>query len=102
MVKLKLGEAFDITADKKHADFQKLAGGFNGRGGVLESAYQMEIRNAKHQKVVVTVIESVPGEWQMVQESHPHKNVSANSAVWEVPVPAEGKPVLTWRVRVKC
>jgi hypothetical protein len=101
MVKLKLGEAFDITADKKQTDFQKLAAGFNARGGLIETGYQMEIRNAKREKVVVTVVENVPGEWQMLQESHPHKKASANSAVWEVPVPAEGKTVLTWRVRVK-
>lgn len=100
-VKLKLGEAFDITADKKQTDFQRLAAGFNARGGVIESGYQMEIRNAKREPVVVTVIESVPGEWQMVQESHPHKKESANSVVWQVPVPAEGKTLLNWRVRVK-
>jgi hypothetical protein len=101
MVRLKLGEAFDITADKKQTDFQRLAAGFNARGGMIESAYQMEIRNAKREKVVVTVIENVPGEWQMLQESLPHKKESANTAVWQVPVPAEGKTVLTWRVRVK-
>jgi len=101
MVKLKLGEAFDITADKKQTDFQKLAATYNSRGGVIESGYQMEIRNAKREKIVVTVIESIPGEWQMVQESHPHKKDSASSVIWQVPVPAEGKAVLTWRVRVK-
>lgn len=100
-VKLKLGEAFDITADKKQTDFQKLAATYNSRGGLIESGYQMEIRNAKREKIVVTVIENVPGEWQMIQESLPHKRETANSAVWQVPVPAEGKTVLTWRVRVK-
>ncbi len=102
-VKLKLGEAFDITADKKQTDFQKLAvTGFNvSRSGPIETAYQLEIRNAKSEKVVVTVAEPIAGEWQMVQESHPHKKESAHSAVWEIPVPAEGKATLTWRVRVK-
>jgi len=101
MVKLKLGEAFDLTADKKQTDFQKLGGGFNTRGGMIETAYQMEIRSAKKEPVVVTVIENVPGDWQMVQESHPHKKETANTAVWQIPVPAEGKTVLTWRVRIK-
>ena len=101
-VKLKLGEAFDITADKKQTDFQKLAvTGFNARGGMIETAYQMEIRNAKTEKVVVTVVEPIAGEWQMLQESHPHKKETAHSAVWDIPVPAEGKATLTWRVRVK-
>lgn len=100
-VKLKLGEAFDLTADKKQTDFQKLAGGFNSRGGMIETAYQMEIRSAKKEPVVVTVIESLPGEWQMVQESLTSKRESASTVVWQVPVPAEGKTVLTWRARIK-
>lgn len=102
-VKLKLGEAFDITADKKQTDFQRLAAaGFNTRpGNLIESAYALEIRNAKSEKVVVTVVEPIAGEWQMLQESHPHKKETANRAVWEIPVPAEGKATLTWRVRVK-
>jgi hypothetical protein len=100
-VKLKLGEAFDITADKKQTDFQKLSAGFNARGGLIKTAYQLEIRSAKKEPVVVTVIESLPGEWQMLQESLASKRESASTVVWQVPVPAEGKTVLSWRVRVK-
>ncbi len=100
MVRLKLGEAFDITADKKQTDFQKLAA-FNTRGGIIETAYQLEIRNAKTEQVTVMVEEPMPSEWQMLQESLPHKKSSAHSVLWEVPVPAEGKTTLTWRVRVK-
>jgi hypothetical protein len=43
----------------------------------------------------------MPGDWQMVAESHPHKQETAHTAVWSVPVPADGKAVLTWRARVK-
>ena len=100
-VELKLGEAFDITADKKQTDFQKLVAAYNARGGVIETAYQLEIRNAKSEAVTVKVIEPMAGEWQMVQESQPHKKDSAQAATWNIAVPAEGKSVLTWRVRVK-
>jgi hypothetical protein len=100
-IKLKLGEAFDITADKKQSDFQKIASGFNARGGVIETAYVMEIRNAKSDNITVNVIEPMPGDWQVIQESHPHKKEAAQTAVWRVPVPAEGKTTLTWRVRTK-
>jgi hypothetical protein len=101
MIKLKLGEAFDITADKKQSDYQKISAGFNNRGGVIESAYVMEIRNAKTEKITATVIEPMPGDWQVVQESQPHKKSNAHTAVWDVTVPAEGKTTLTWRVRTK-
>lgn len=101
LIKLKLGEAFDITADKKQSDFQRISAGFNARGGIIETAYVMEIRNAKNEKIIATVIEPMPGDWQMLQESHPHKKDSAHTAVWSIPVPAEGKTTLTWRVRAK-
>ena len=98
-VHLKLGEAFDITADKKQTDYQKIASSL--RGGVYETTYQIEIRNAKNERVEVKVIEPMPGDWQMVSESLPHSKESAHTAVWKVPVPAEGKTVLTWRARIK-
>jgi hypothetical protein len=98
-VRLKLGEAFDITADKKQTDYQKIAAGL--RGGVYETAYQIEIRNAKNEKIEVKVIEPMPGDWQLVSESLPHEKATAHTAVWTVPVPAEGKTVLTWRARIK-
>jgi hypothetical protein len=89
-----------VTADKKQTDYQKLAT-FNTRNGVIESTYELEIRNAKDENVTIRVIEPMPGEWQMLQESHPHSKTDAHTASWSVNVPAGGKSVLAWRVRVK-
>jgi hypothetical protein len=99
-VRLKLGDAFDITADKKQTQFQNVAN-YGNRGGVHESAYQVEIRNAKREKIVVKVIEPMSGDWEILAESHAHAKEAAHTAVWAVPVPAEGKATLTWRVRVR-
>lgn len=99
-VRLKLGEAFDVNADKKQTDYQKVAN-YGRSGGVHETAYQIEIRNAKKEAIKVKVVEPMPGDWQILSESLPHKKESARAAVWEVPVPAEGKTVLTWRARIK-
>ena len=99
-VRLKLGEAFDVTADKKQTDFQKIAG--SGRhDNVFESAYQITLKNAKSQPVTVKVFEPMPGDWQVLAESLPHTKEAAGTAMWQVPVAAEGKTVLTYRVRVK-
>ena len=99
-LRLKLGEAFDINADKKQIDYQKVAN-YGRSGGVYETAYQLEIRNAKKDAIKVKVIEPMPGDWQMIAESLPHNKESAHTAVWVVPVPAEGKTLLTWRARIK-
>ncbi len=99
-VRLKLGEAFDLTADKKQTDFQKLAG--TGRYNyVFESAYQIVLKNAKTEAVTVTVREPMPGDWTMVSESLPHTKAASGTAEWKVKVPAEGSTTLTYRVRVR-
>lgn len=99
-VRLKLGEAFDITADKKQTDFRKLAGA--GRFDyVFESAYQIDLNNAKDEEVVVKVAEPMPGDWQILQESHPSMKATSSTAVWYISLPAKGKTVLNWRVRVR-
>jgi len=99
-VRMKLGDAFDVTADKKQTDFQKLAG--TGRtNAVFESAYEIVLRNAKPEAVTVTVREPMPGDWTMISESQPHTKAASGLAEWKVEVPAEGKATLSWRVRVR-
>src|SRR3989442_1524520 len=47
-VRLKLGEAFDVTADKKQTDFRRREPG-NKASYAFESAYESVLRNAKKQ-----------------------------------------------------
>ena len=98
-MRLKLGDAFDITADKKQTDFQKLATA--GRNTIIETAYQIVLNNAKKEAVTVTVREPIPGDWTMVSESMPYRKAASNVAEWKVKVPAEGSATLSYRVRVK-
>lgn len=99
-VRLKLGDAFDVTADRKQTDFKKLAG--TGRYNyVFESAYEIVLKNAKKEAVTVTVREPMPGDWTMVSESLPHARAASGTAEWKVKVPADGKTTLAYRVRVR-
>ncbi|MDP3686004.1 MAG: DUF4139 domain-containing protein, partial [Sulfurimicrobium sp.] len=68
---------------------------------VFESAYQIELKNAKDEAVIVNVIEPVPGDWEVLAESHPHRKLASNTAAWRMQVPARGKAILDYRVRVK-
>ena len=98
-IRLKLGEAFDLTADKKQTDFQKLPA--SGRNTLLESAYQIVLKNAKKENVTITVREPIPADWSMVSESLPHTKPASNTAEWKVRVPAESSATLNYRVRIK-
>jgi hypothetical protein len=99
-VRLRLGEAFDVTADKKQTDFKKLSG-FGPWQYQLESAYEILLKNAKPEPATVRVEEPVPGDWEVIAESHPHEKGDAHTAVWHIEVPAEGQTALTYRVRVR-
>jgi hypothetical protein len=99
-LRLKLGEAFDVTADKTQTDFVKLSGTGPWQYQ-FETAYRLSLRNAKPEAVTVKVREPIPGDWKMLESSHPQQKVSANLAEWEIKIPAEGETVLTYRVRVR-
>lgn len=99
-VRLKLGEAFDVTADKKQTDFKKLPNPAKGNA-LFESAYEIVLKNAKKEAVTVTVQEPIPGDWKVLKSSHEFTKASSNTATWKITIPAEGKTTLTYRVQVK-
>jgi hypothetical protein len=99
-IRLKLGEAFDVTADKKQTEFKRLPNPAKGNSA-FESAYEIVLKNAKKERVTVTVQEPVPGDWKIVNASHPSSKDTSNTAVWKIDIPAEGKVTLTYRVQVK-
>lgn len=99
-VRLKLGEAFDVTADKKQTDFKKLPNPAKG-SSAFESAYEVVIKNAKKERVTVIVQEPIPGDWKILKTNHPSEKVTSNTAAWKIDVPAEGKTTLIYRVQVR-
>jgi hypothetical protein len=94
-VRLKLGEAFDITAERKQTDFSRIS------SQVCESSYRIELRNAKDEAVSVHVVEPVGGDWRITRSSHPSRKESATAVSWDLPVPAGGKSVLEYTVRTR-
>jgi hypothetical protein len=98
-VRLKLGEAFDVTADKKQTDFKRrepFAWTY-----AFESAYEIVLKNAKKEAQTVVVREPVPGDWRMLEETARHAKVAAGTAEWRIQVPAEGSATLKYRVLVR-
>lgn len=94
-IKVKLGEAFDITAARKQLTYQKLG------DASAETSYRIDLRNAKEEAVIVRVQEPLPGDWQISQETQRHTKESSRIASWDVDVPAGGAATLEYTVRVK-
>jgi hypothetical protein len=89
-VALRMGEAFDLTADRVQTDYRALS------DRSRQSSYRIELRNADSRLVTVTVREPLHGDWKITAESQEHVKESAGSAVWKVKVPADGKAVLEY------
>lgn len=91
---LYIGNAFDVTAERKQTDFQTLG------KNVFEVAFQITIRN--HEKAPITVEDNEPlnGQWTILKSNYKYEKTSAFSVRFLVPVPANGKSVLTYRVRI--
>ena len=100
VIRLHLGDAFDITADKRQSDFKKIAG-FGPLHYIFESEYEVILKNAKKEQVTVNIQEPFPGDWEILSESGGHTKESAHTVSWKVTVPPLETEKLTYRVRVK-
>ena len=99
-VRLKLGNAFDVTADRKQMDYKLLPRPSKGNQAI-ETAHELVLKNAKKEKVTVTVLEPINGDWTILSESAAHTKANSHLAMWKIDIPAEGKTTLTYRALVK-
>lgn len=96
-ITLTMGLAADITSERKQTDFRRDGLPKN----VVETAHSIVLRNAKDEAVTVDIVENIPGDWRMLEESQPHDKRSATQAQWKIAVPAGGEATLTYRVRIR-
>jgi len=96
-VRLTLGKAFDVVGDRTQDDYKAL--GPNMRE--CESAFTISVRNRKDTAIKVDVVEPMPGEWTIMNESAPYVKKDAHTAIFTLDVPADGEVKLNYRVRIR-
>jgi hypothetical protein len=94
ILNLKIGNAFDVVAERKQTDFQKIA------SNVYEMAFEVVLRNHKTTPITVEVNEPIGGTWRILQSTHEGSKTDAWAAQFMVPVAAGGDATLRYRVRV--
>ncbi len=95
LVKVTMGNAFDIVAERRQTEYRKLA------DNLYEDAFEVTLRNHKDTPISVEVREQVGGDWEILTSSHPYEKLSAFGVSFAVPVPANGEATLTYRVRIR-
>jgi hypothetical protein len=94
-IKIKMGEAFDIVGERTQKEWRKIA------TNLYEVEWEIALRNHKKADQTVTVIEPVPGDWQVLTATHSWEKPEAHTLNFSVPVAKEGASKLVYRVRVR-
>lgn len=97
-VALVMGNAFDISATRTRESFA-----LDRSGRTMTETVRVELNNAKPAAVVVRVNERLGRwtAWDMVSSSEPIAARDAQSAAFDVPVPAGGKATFSYTVRYR-
>lgn len=93
-VRLKIGEAFDVVAERIQTDYKKITTKLH------ESEWEITLRNHKEQAITVGIVEPLLGSWQVISNSHPYEKVDAFTIRFNVKVPQDEEIKVRYRVRV--
>jgi len=93
-INLKIGNAFDVVAERKQIDFEKIA------SNVYEVEYEVTLRNHKTTGIAVEVNEPIGGTWRILRSTHEWTKTDAWAAQFTIPVAADATSILKYRVRV--
>jgi hypothetical protein len=94
-VRIKMGNAFDVVGERTQKDWRKVA------SSVYEVEWEVALRNHKSEDQTVTVIEPVPGDWQVLHTTHPYEKIEAHTLRYRIRVPKDGTVKLVYRVRTR-
>jgi hypothetical protein len=95
-VRVKMGDAFDIVAERVQTSFEVLASGH-----LYRSAYKVTLRNHKDEKVIVSVVELLTGDWKITESSHTYDKEASHRVRFDVPVASKGSAELTYTAEIR-
>lgn len=94
-IRLNVGEAFDVVADRRQMDFQIIS------DRVHESEFEVIVRNRKETPTKVEVVENIGGDWEILKKSHDYTKRDAFTVVFPLSLDAGEEVKLSYRVRTR-
>ena len=93
--KLKIGEAFDVVGERTQTDYKRLG------PNLFEVAFEVSLRNHKKEDIKVLVEEPIPGDWEMLSNTHSFEKLSARLIRFDVPVTKDKEAKVKYRIRFR-
>ncbi len=93
-LRLYTGNAFDVKGEAVQTEYKDLGKGYS-------ASYKVTLKNHKEKEdVVVTVNVPIYGDWSMTASNFDYVKKDANTAEFQIPVPADSEVVLTYSFKV--
>jgi hypothetical protein len=96
-VRIKMGDAFDVVGDRKQMSYTPIA----NNGCIVETEWQITLRNHKDTAQVVEDIEPVGGDWTISNNTDPYVTKDAFTFSFTVTVPARGEKQIAYKAHIK-
>ncbi len=93
-LKLKIGEAFDLVAERRQTDFKAIT------TRLWETEWEITLRNHKDKEVTVGIVEPLIGNWEVISKSHPFEKKDAFTIRFDVKIPKDKEVKVKYRIRV--
>ena len=93
-VKLKVGEAFDVVAERIQTDYKQITTKLH------ESEWEITLRNHKEDDVIVGIVEPLYGNWAVISNNHPYEKLDAFTIRFDVNVPKGKEVKVKYRIKV--
>lgn len=94
-VRVSVGAAFDIAAERKQTDFRQIGSKVN------EVSYEVILTNHRKEAVDVIVIEHADGHWEIVKSSVPHQKKDSRTFEFKVRCEPEKPVTVVYTVRTQ-
>jgi hypothetical protein len=94
-LRIKMGEAFDVVADRKQMDWKPFG------GCVSESAWEISLRNHKDEDTEVEIYEPAGGDWEILNSNFPATKKDQWTFTFTVKIPKKGEQKVKYRIRVR-
>ncbi len=95
LVRLTLGYAFDILAERKVIDTRRIS------QTAREESIELSLRNRKKESATITAREHLWGDWEIVKTTDEHVKKDARTAEFTVTIPADSEKTIAYTVRYR-
>lgn len=94
-IRINTGNAFDIVVENKTMQSERIS------DRVSENTYSIKIKNRKKEDIVIEVIRSLWGDWQILQNNYDFQRENNSQVVFKIPVKSLSESELIFKVRSK-